>query len=271
MPRMTDPVRLPELSYFFPAYNEEANVAAMVDEALVELPKLAECFEIIIVNDGSRDRTGEIADELAAAHPDVVRAVHHRPTNLGYGAALRSGFAAARSAFVAFTDGDRQFRLADLLDLTEVIITDQNTDGVIGFRIKRADPLMRSVQARVYGFALDVVFRLGVRDVDCAMKLFRTSSPRRRPRRQRWNILQRRDTDPFPRGRSPLARGAGAALSAHRRISDRRQALRGAPRHRRLLATAAAQLVRPRPRGPQRATPALEVHLAVARGGRWWS
>ena len=81
---MTD--RLAHLSYFFPAHNEEANVRGLVDEALETLPAIAETFEIVIVDDGSRDATGTIADELAAAHPGVVRAVHH-PTNLGYGSA----------------------------------------------------------------------------------------------------------------------------------------------------------------------------------------
>src|SRR6476469_2757319 len=107
------PTRVPRLSYFFPAHNEEANLEGLVAEALEVLPTLAETFEIIIVDDGSRDATGRMADELAAAHPDVVRAVHH-PTNLGYGAALRSGFRAARFEHVAFTDGDRQFRVVDI-------------------------------------------------------------------------------------------------------------------------------------------------------------
>src|SRR5665647_1076411 len=105
--------RVPALSYFFPAHNEEANLEALVDEALAALPAIAERFEIIAVNDGSRDATAAIADRLAEANPDVVRAVHH-PTNLGYGAALRSGFRAARHDLVAFTDGDRQFRVADV-------------------------------------------------------------------------------------------------------------------------------------------------------------
>ena len=89
--------RVLELSYFFPAHNEEANLEPLVDEALATLPSLADRFEIVIVDDGSRDATRGIADRLAAAHPDVVRVVHH-PVNLGYGAALRSGFRAARFA-----------------------------------------------------------------------------------------------------------------------------------------------------------------------------
>jgi glycosyltransferase involved in cell wall biosynthesis len=164
--------RVPRLSYFFPAHNEEANVRALVDEALETLPGLAESFEVIVVDDGSRDATGSIADELAAAHPGIVQAVHH-PTNLGYGAALLSGFRAARHDLVAFTDGDRQFRVADLGLLTERLAADDRPDAVVGYRIKRADPPIRTLYARAYRFANLVWFGLKLRDVDCACKLFR--------------------------------------------------------------------------------------------------
>jgi glycosyltransferase involved in cell wall biosynthesis len=164
--------RVGRLSYFFPAHNEEANLAGLVEEALATLPSLADTFEIIAVNDGSRDRTAAIADELAAAHPDVVRAVHH-PTNLGYGAALRSGLAAARYELVAFTDGDRQFQVQDLGRLTERLGGADSPDVVVGFRIKRADPLIRTIYARLYRLANRIFFGLTVTDVDCACKLFR--------------------------------------------------------------------------------------------------
>jgi len=164
--------RVARLSYFFPAHNEEANVRELVAEALEALPALAEVFEIIVVNDGSRDATGAIADELTAANPGVVRAVHH-PTNLGYGAALLSGFRAARHDLVAFTDGDRQFRIEDLGRLTSRLAEADHPDAVVGYRIKRADPLIRTIYARLYRFANRVWFRLKVRDVDCACKLFR--------------------------------------------------------------------------------------------------
>ena len=164
--------RVARLSYFFPAHNEEENVRELVAEALETLPLLAESFEIIVVDDGSRDATGSIADELAAANPDVVRAVHH-PTNLGYGAALLSGFQAARHELVAFTDGDRQFRVADLGRLTARLAEADAPDAVVGYRIKRMDPLIRTVYARLYRFANRVWFGLKVRDVDCACKLFR--------------------------------------------------------------------------------------------------
>ena len=161
--------RIAELSYFFPAHNEEANLAGLVAEALETLPGLAETFEIVIVDDGSRDATPRIADELAAVHPEV-RVVHH-PTNHGYGAALRSGFAASRYANLAFTDGDRQFKVADLGRLIERLQAG-GVDAVVGYRIKRADPLVRTVYAKLYRLANRIFFGLTVRDVDCACKLF---------------------------------------------------------------------------------------------------
>jgi glycosyltransferase involved in cell wall biosynthesis len=169
--------RVPALSYFFPAHNEEANLEALVDEALAALPAIAERFEIIAVNDGSRDATAAIADRLAEAHPDVVRAVHH-PTNLGYGAALRSGFRASRYDLVCFTDGDRQFQVADLGRLTARLQEPDAPAIVVGYRIKRADPVIRTVYARLYKLANRVWFGLRVQDVDCACKLFRRTALR---------------------------------------------------------------------------------------------
>ncbi len=164
--------RVPALSYFFPAHNEEANLEALVEEALEALPALADRFEIVAVDDGSRDATPAIADRLAAAHPGIVRAVHH-PTNLGYGAALRSGFRAARYELVCFTDGDRQFRVADLGRLTARLLAPDAPDVVAGYRIRRADPPIRTIYARLYKLANRIWFGLRVRDVDCACKLFR--------------------------------------------------------------------------------------------------
>jgi len=164
--------RVAALSYFFPAHNEEANLEGLVQEALAALPAIAERFEIIAVDDGSKDGTPQIADRLAAANPDLVRVVHH-PTNLGYGAALRSGFLAARYELVAFTDGDRQFRVADLARLTARLAGPGAPDAIVGFRIRRADPVIRTVYAGLYKLANRILFGLQVRDVDCACKLFR--------------------------------------------------------------------------------------------------
>ncbi len=167
---MTEPRRVAALSYFFPAHNEEANVRGLVEEALADLPAIADTFEIIIVDDGSRDATPRIADELVAAD-ERVRVVHH-PRNRGYGAALRSGFGAARHDLIAFTDGDRQFRIADLSRLTERY-REGGVDAVVGFRIRRADPLIRTLYARAYRHANRIFFGLRVADVDCACKVVR--------------------------------------------------------------------------------------------------
>jgi glycosyltransferase involved in cell wall biosynthesis len=163
--------RVARLSFFFPAHNEEANLAGLIEEALETLPRLAETFEIIAVDDGSTDATAGIAEALAIQHPDVVRLVRH-PVNLGYGAALRSGFGAARYELIAFTDGDRQFKVADLGRLIERLAEPDSPAVVVGFRIKRADPLVRTLYARAYRLANRVFFGLRTIDVDCACKLF---------------------------------------------------------------------------------------------------
>jgi glycosyltransferase involved in cell wall biosynthesis len=154
------PARVPRLTYFFPAHNEEANIEGLVEEALERLPAIAETFEIIAVNDGSRDRTRALADELTTRYPGVVRAVHH-PTNLGYGGALRSGFGAAR------------YDVEDIARLTARLAGPDTPDVVAGYRIRRADPLLRTVYARIYRLANRIFFGLTVTDVDCACKLFR--------------------------------------------------------------------------------------------------
>jgi glycosyltransferase involved in cell wall biosynthesis len=156
------------LSLFFPMYNEERNIETAVQTAVEVLAKRGEEFEVIVVDDGSADRTGLIADRLAAADPRV-HAVHH-PTNLGYGAALRSGFAAARYPLIFFTDGDNQF---DLRELPGVIAALGGADIVCGYRIARRDPWYRKLNAALYNGLARLLFRIPVRDVNCAFKLYR--------------------------------------------------------------------------------------------------
>lgn len=159
---------LASLSFFCPAYNEQANIERAVRDALTVLPRFADTLEVIVVDDGSTDRTGEIADRLAAE--DVrVRVVHHWP-NRGYGAALRSGLEAARYDHVLFTDGDLQF---DLTDLERLLPRLGRADVVVGYREKRADPPRRLFIAWVYNLLIRVLFAAPFRDVDCAFKLFR--------------------------------------------------------------------------------------------------
>lgn len=161
--------KLPGLTFFFPAYDEEEHVEAVVRSAVVVLPAFTEELEVVVVDDGSRDRTGEIADTLAAADPRV-RVIHHRP-NRGYGGAIRSGLSSARQPFVFYTDGDRQFDLADLGLLIDKL---EGADAVIGYRIKRRDPPRRLLVAWVYNKLIGLLFGVRWRDVDCAFKLFRT-------------------------------------------------------------------------------------------------
>jgi len=162
------PARLQGLSFFFPALNEEDNVAPIVNEALTVLPRFADDVEITVVDDGSNDRTGEIADELASKDPRI-RVIHHGARR-GYGGAVRSGLVAATKPWVFFTDGDRQFALEDLGRLIEAA---DGADAVVGYRIKRADPARRLFVAWVYNRLIRLLFGGGWRDVDCAFKLFR--------------------------------------------------------------------------------------------------
>jgi glycosyltransferase involved in cell wall biosynthesis len=165
--------RVPALSYFFPAYDEADNIEALVAEALRELDHLAERFEIVCIDDGSTDGTSEIADRLAATDPERVRVVHHE-TNLGYGAAVRSGLRASRFGLVCFTDGDRQFRVADLRRLLARLEAEAGSPAIVtGYRLERADRFVRLAYARIYRACLRLFFGLRVRDPDCACKLFR--------------------------------------------------------------------------------------------------
>jgi glycosyltransferase involved in cell wall biosynthesis len=162
------PARLASLSFFFPALNEEAHVRAVIDEALGVLPRFADDLEVTVVDDGSTDRTGIIADD-AAAHDPRVRVIHHERRR-GYGGAIRSGLMAATKDWIFYTDGDRQFALEDLSRLIDAA---GDADAVVGFRIKRADQARRRFVAWVYNRLIRMLFGGGWRDVDCAFKLFR--------------------------------------------------------------------------------------------------
>jgi glycosyltransferase involved in cell wall biosynthesis len=156
------------LSCVFPVFDEEENIGPLLDEALSTLGGFAESFEIVVVDDGSRDGTADVVRAYAERHPEVRLVVH--PSNLGYGLALRSGLSHSRGDPVAFVDGDRQFRIADLARLFERL---DQADVVAGRRIKRADPWHRLVIARVYHVVLRSVFGLRLHDADCGFKLYR--------------------------------------------------------------------------------------------------
>ncbi len=156
------------LTIFFPCYNEEENVRRTTEAALEAAPLVTDDYEVIIVNDGSRDRTGEIADQLAVEYPQV-RAVHHE-RNKGYGAALQSGYRSATKDAVFYTDGDLQFDIKEITRLWPLL---DDYDVVTGYRIKRMDPLIRKINSFGWTTLTKILFGLPVRDVNCAFKLFR--------------------------------------------------------------------------------------------------
>ncbi len=168
-PAGTPLVRIPgSLSLVLPAHNESENIRQVVNRALVVLPTYTDTFEIIVVNDGSRDATGAIIDEMAITEPRL-RPVHH-PRNRGYGAALTSGFTASTGDYVMFMDSDRQFDIGDIR-LLAPFVTD--FDIVAGFRMERNDPIHRRVFAEVFNVTVRVLFGVHLRDIDCAFKIFR--------------------------------------------------------------------------------------------------
>jgi glycosyltransferase involved in cell wall biosynthesis len=161
---------MPGLSVFFPAYNDAGTIASLVITSVKVAATLTGDFEVIVVNDGSKDDTGRILDELARLYPDRVRIVHHE-TNRGYGGALRSGFATASKDLVFYTDGDAQYDPAEMTLLWQKMADD--VDWVNGWKMSRSDPLHRIIIGRLYHHMVKILFGLKVRDVDCDFRLMR--------------------------------------------------------------------------------------------------
>jgi len=127
-------IKIPELSVFFPAYNEDLRVATTVKRALKIIPKVADKWEVLIINDGSTDNTGEIINQLAKKNKNI-RAIHHKK-NLGYGAAFKSGLYGAKYDWIAFTDSDGQFDFGEIVNFIKKQ-KKTNADIVIGYYKKR--------------------------------------------------------------------------------------------------------------------------------------
>ena len=160
--------KLASLSIFMPAYNEEGNIAATLMDATKAAKTVTKDYEIIVVNDGSRDKTVEIVTGLAHLDPHI-RLVNHSQ-NRGYGAAVKTGLKACRKDWIFFTDSDGQFHYDEL---EKFVTATQSADLIMGYRKKRMDPFHRvfvaQVLLKIWNF---VLFGLTVRDVDCAYKLF---------------------------------------------------------------------------------------------------
>jgi glycosyltransferase involved in cell wall biosynthesis len=161
----------PSLSIFFPAYNDAGTIASLALLAHMTARRVSDDHEVIVVEDGSPDHTGELLDEMARHFP-WLKVVHHE-TNRGYGGALRSGFATASKELVFYTDGDAQYDPREMLLLLEAL--GPEVDFVNGYKIGRSDPLHRKWIGRVYHWFVKLAFGLRLRDVDCDFRLMRRS------------------------------------------------------------------------------------------------
>ena len=152
-----------ELSVFFPTYNEEKNIEKVVSDAKKILEKIAEKWEIIIVEDGSKDKTPEISNNIAKKD-FRIKVIHHKP-NRGYGGALKTGFSKAKYEWIAFTDSDGQF---DFSEITKFIDKIHEGDLILGYRINRKDPVIRKLYTLVWSRLLPLIlFGLNIRDYSC--------------------------------------------------------------------------------------------------------
>jgi len=163
----SNPTR-PSISAFFPAYNDWGTIASQVLLVSRTLRELCDDWEVIVVNDGSRDHTSDVLKELAALVPKL-RVVHH-PQNRGYGGALRSGFEAATKDWIFYTDGDAQYDVTELRLLWDAR---NGADMVNGYKISRSDPPHRIVVGKLYHWMVRLAFGLESRDVDCDFRLLR--------------------------------------------------------------------------------------------------
>lgn len=161
----------PSVSVFFPAYNDAGTIASLVLLAHMTVRKYTDDYEVIVVNDGSPDHTGELLDEMARVHP-WLKVVHHQK-NRGYGGALRTGFETASKTLVLYTDGDAQYDPREFALLLDAYSDD--IDFVNGYKIARNDPFHRKIIGRVYHHFVRIAFGLKVRDVDCDFRLMRKS------------------------------------------------------------------------------------------------
>ena len=158
------------VSAFFPAYNDAATIGELVDKTFRVLRSAGVDFEVIVIDDGSIDRTPQILAQLQARYGESFRTVRH-PANRGYGAALRSGFAASTKDLVFYTDGDGQYDPAEMVLLLNLM--EPRIGLVNGYKIARHDPWYRIWVGKTYNAVVRRLFRIRVRDVDCDFRLIR--------------------------------------------------------------------------------------------------
>src|SRR6185369_4085189 len=170
---MTAPSKsLGSISIFFPAFNDEQTIGELVRNALAILPAFTDDYEVLVINDGSTDRTRSLLDDLSKQNVHV-RPIHHE-ANRGYGGALQSGFENATKEFVFYTDGDGQYDVRELARLLPLM--KPGIDIVNGYKSKRADSWHRVVIGKIYNRTARLLFRLPIRDVDCDFRLIRRAA-----------------------------------------------------------------------------------------------
>lgn len=155
------------LSVVLPAYNEEENIERTVLDVIAYLDKKIDNYEVIVVNDGSRDKTGDIVRSVSSSNPKL--SIVNHPQNQGYGSALRSGFEKSSFDYVFLMDSDGQFNIGELDRFLPYV---DDSTIVIGYRENRADSLIRTLNAWLYHVYIKLLFGLRVRDIDCAYKIF---------------------------------------------------------------------------------------------------
>lgn len=161
-------INKPDISLFFPVYNDETTVRTVAERAILLLQEVAGAYEIIIVDDGSPDRSGDIADELAHEY-ERVSVVHHE-VNRGYGAAIQSGIAASRYDIICMIDGDNEY---DVFDLKKMLAVRDYYMLVIAFRYKKLYSTKRVFISFVYNAVLRLVFNSPFRDISTGIRLIK--------------------------------------------------------------------------------------------------
>lgn len=160
--------KLSSLSVFYPCFNEAVNIPYFLKQAADFLPQIAEKFEVIVINDGSTDDTKQVVRKFKKQYNWLKLASHKK--NKGYGAALKTGFAKSKYEWIFFTDGDLQFDIKQLVKFIEFI---KEYNMIIGYRKNRADGAIRAFNAKLFKIYIDLLFRLHVKDIDCAFKLLK--------------------------------------------------------------------------------------------------
>lgn len=158
-----------ELSVFFPCYNEEKNIKNTINKAIPVLKKITEKWEIIIVNDGSKDNTGKEALKIQKEYPKNINIITHNP-NRGYGAAIKSGLYNAKYNWITFTDADGQFDFAEIEKLIQKQ-KDTKADLIIGYYLARQVSKSAIITSKIWEIIIFILFGLHVTDIDCAFKL----------------------------------------------------------------------------------------------------